>query len=229
MNTDLSNKVAIITGAAGPQGSAVAAALAAVGVRVALSDVNPDRPAQQAAEIRARGGQAIDITADVANKFQCVNIIETTRTQWGQLDILVNAQHVRPSVSIIKMDEWEWMRCIDVNLKGTFLMSQLCGRVMSDENKERGGAIVNLAYDLDPAAEPTNAAFAAAMAGIGGFARECAREYAPYGIGVSTVLLNADGDATAVFNNGGSARPVPPGDLGALVVELCRGLRQPDH
>lgn len=195
MNTDLTGRVAIVTGAANPTGEAIARALAAAGARVALNDINPDRLARLADEIRAGGGAAIDVTADVGNKFQCVNIVESTRAEWGRLDILVNAAAVRPSVSVLKMDEWEWMRCLEVNLKGVFLMSQLVGRVMADENGERGGAIINAAQLVGAGTQPANAAFAASMSGVVGFARECAREYAPLGIRVNTLLLAEDSPA----------------------------------
>jgi NAD(P)-dependent dehydrogenase (short-subunit alcohol dehydrogenase family) len=144
MELRLRDKVAIVTGAGQGIGAAIAKTLAAAGARVTVNDINPDRAERIAAEIRADGGETIAVTADVSNKFQCVHLIETTRAEWGQLDILVNNAGVEPVVPILKMDEWDWNRCIDVNLKGTFLMSQLCGRVMADENKERGGAIVNL-------------------------------------------------------------------------------------
>ncbi|MEZ4517262.1 MAG: SDR family NAD(P)-dependent oxidoreductase [Chloroflexota bacterium] len=216
MNTNLTNQVAIVTGAAGPYGEAIARALAAAGARVALNDINPDRIARLAAEIRDSGGEAIDITADVGNKFQCVNIVESTREVWGRLDILVNAISVRPHTSVIKMDEWEWMRCMDVNLKGTFLMSQLCGRVMSDENSDRGGAIINLVHTEKPS-DPINAAFAASMAGVVGFAHACAREYEPYRIGVHTILLGEGDNPTATRLDDAGL----PTDLAAAVVALC--------
>jgi NAD(P)-dependent dehydrogenase (short-subunit alcohol dehydrogenase family) len=207
MNTDLTGHVAIITGAASPPGAAAARTLAAAGARVALVDLNPDRIAALAAEIRAAGGQAIDIAADVASKFQCVTVVETTRAEWGRLDILVNATIVRPSVSLIKMDEWEWARCLDVNLKGTFLMCQLVGRVIADENGNRGGTILILA---EGAAGASNVAYAASMAGLTGFAAACAAEYRPLGIHVH---LLPPLDAAA--------------DLGAAVVALIGGTTQP--
>jgi NAD(P)-dependent dehydrogenase (short-subunit alcohol dehydrogenase family) len=76
-----------------------------------------------------------------------------------------------------------------VNLKGTFLMSQLCGRVMADENKERGGVIVNIS-SIAGVEIPLmhRAAYCASKAGVVGFARECAREFAQYGIRVNTVI-----------------------------------------
>ncbi len=185
----LTEKVAIVTGAGQGIGAAIARKLAAAGAWVAVNDINPDRAERVAAEIRASGGTAVGIMADISNKFQCVNLIETTRAEWGRLDILVNNAGVRPKASVLKMDEWDWTRCLDVNLKGTFFMSQLCGRVMSDENKERGGVIVNVS-SVAGVEIPLEgrAAYCASKAGIVGFARECAREYAQYGIRVNTVL-----------------------------------------
>ena len=202
MELRLMDKVAIVTGAGRGIGEAIAGTLAAAGARVAVNDINPDRAERVAAAIRAEGGQAVAIAADVANKFQCVHLVETTRDQWGRLDILVNNASVRPSGSILKMDEWEWNRCLEVNLKGVFFMSQLCGRVMGDENigdesigdesigeNNTSGVIVNVASTAGvETALPGGAAYCASQAGIVGFARECAREFAQYGIRVNTIL-----------------------------------------
>jgi NAD(P)-dependent dehydrogenase (short-subunit alcohol dehydrogenase family) len=194
---NLSSKVAIITGAGHGAGAAVARALAARGARVAVNDINPDRAHHVAAEIRQRGGAAIDVMTDVSNRFQCVNLIETTRAEWGRVDLLVNGASIAPAAAILKMDEWEWTRCLDVNLKGVFFMCQLVGRVMGDQREVDGGRglIVNLA-----AAEPEEdgrAAFAASQAALVAFSRACAREFAPLGIGVHTLPTADSPDETA--------------------------------
>ncbi len=189
---DLTGKVVIVTGAGQAAGAAVARALAAAGARVAVNDLNPDRIARLAAELRAAGGQALDVAADTASKFQCVTLIETTRAEWGRVDILVNATVVRPSATILKMDEWEWARCHDVNLKSVFFMCQLVGRVMDDQNQARpsarGGLIVTIAWPEPD--EPGRAAYAAGQAGVVAFGRACAREFAPLGIRVHTLLAD---------------------------------------
>ncbi|MBK8988110.1 MAG: SDR family NAD(P)-dependent oxidoreductase [Chloroflexi bacterium] len=199
MEQNLIHKIAIVTGAGQGIGAAIAHALAAAGAKVAVNDINPDRAERVAASIRAAGGQAIGVHADVANKFQCSHLVETTRAEWGRLDILVNNAAVKPKATILKMDEWEWQRTLDVNLKGAFFMSQFCGRVMADENGERGGLIIHISSTAG-VAEPLadHAAYAASRAGLLGFARECAREFAAYGIQVHALTAQEPMDATAV-------------------------------
>ncbi len=202
-------RVGIVTGAGQGIGAAISQTLAAAGVRIAVNDINPDRAERTAAAIREQGGAAIAIAADVANKFQCVHLIESTRAEWGQLDILINNAAIMPRSTILKLDEWEWNRCLEVNLKGTFFMSQLCGRVMADENQERGGVIINIASTAGVNLPlESRAAYCASKAGVVGFARECAREYAQYGIRVHTLLPDEE-------------RPSPLQTIADTVRALC--------
>ena len=179
----LDGKVAIVTGAGHGAGRAIAEALAGGGARVAVNDINPDRAYRAAAELREAGGSAIGVMADVANRFQCVHLIESTRNEWGRIDILVNCAAIAPVAPVLKMDEWELMRVLDVNLKGAFFMSQLTGRVMADIHRVHAdyrGHIITLA-----APEPDvsgYAAYAATQAALPAFVRACAREFAPLGI-----------------------------------------------
>ncbi len=189
-NKKLTNKVAIITGAGQGIGAAIAMQLAANGVRVVVNDLNPDRAERVAATIREQGGEAVGIAADVSNKFQCVHLIESARDEFGQLDILVNNTAVSRPSPILKLDEWDWNRCLEVNLKGTFFMSQLVGRVMQDENGARGGTIINIASTAGyTEALPNGAAYAASKAGMIGFTRSCALEFAEFGVAVFALVL----------------------------------------
>ncbi len=210
MDNSLHNKVAIVTGAGQGVGAAIAQALAAAGVRVAVNDINPDRAERTAVAIRESGGQAIAVAADVANKFQCVHLVETTRAEWGQLDILVNNAAVMPRSTLLRLDEWDWNRCLEVNLKGPFFMSQLCGRVMADENQDRGGVIVNIASTAGVQTPlESRAAYCASKAGVVGFSRECAREYAGYGLRVHVLVPDEE-------------RPSSPQQIAATIINLCQ-------
>ena len=213
MNSSLEDQVAIVTGAGSERGTAIALALAKAGVRVAVNDINPDRSEKCAAFIRREGYETMALTADVANRFQCVSLIEGTREQWGRIDILVNHAAVQPAAPILKMDEWAWQRCLDVNLKGAFFMSQLVGRVMADENRERGGTIIHIgAKPADELPETGTAAYVSSKGGLAVFSRQCAQEYAPYGIRVHFVQVeSAVGEDES--NN--------ESDLAQTVLELC--------
>lgn len=220
MDVRLDKQVAIVTGAGKGGGAAIAQALATTGARVAVNDINPDRAQGVALAIANDGGEALAIQADVANKFQCVKLVEGTRAAWGRLDILVNCAHVAPTSTILKLDEWDWTRCLDVNLKGVFFMSQLCGRVMDDQKE--GGTIVNVVSTAGVSVpRPQQAAFCASQAAIVGFTRECAREYAAYGISVDTVIHgesspSAIADAVLLLCAGGpGSRP-----LGGRVITI---------
>ena len=211
MEINLKQTVGIVTGAGQGLGAQIALALAAAGVRVAVNDINPDRAERTAVAIQQAGGEAIAVAADVANKFQCVHLIETTRAQWGRLDVLVNNAAIMPRSTLLKLDEWDWNRCLEVNLKGTFFMSQLCGRVMVDENQERGGGvIINIASTAGVNLPFENrAAYCASKAGVVGFSRECAREYAQYGIRVHTLVVDEE-------------RPSSPLQIAQTVLALCQ-------
>lgn len=201
------HKIAIVTGAGQGLGAAIAHALAEAGASVAVNDINPDRAERVAAAIRAAGGQAIAIHADVANKFQCAHLVDATRTDLGGLDILVNNAAIKPTSSLLTTDEYEWQRVLDVNLKGAFFMTQLCARVMAGAlgrggapgGQATGGVIINIASTAGVSEPfPHHAAYAASKAGLVGFAREAARELAPYGIRVHTLTPPEPASATAV-------------------------------
>lgn len=195
----LAGRVAIVTGAGQGIGASVARLLAEAGASVAVNDINPDRAERTAAAIRHAGGQAVAIAADISNKFQCSHLVDSTRREWGRLDILVNNAAIKPGSSILKTDEFEWQRVMDVNLKGTFFMSQLVGRVMANENQERGGVIINVASKAGVEMPLANhAAYAASKAGVVGFTRECAREFAGYGIRVHVVVPDEPAEAEIV-------------------------------
>ena len=199
VHSSLVGKVVIVTGAGQGIGALIAKTLAGAGTKVVVNDINPDRAERTAAAIRRPGGAAVAITADISNKFQCSHLVDSTRREWGHIDILINNAAIKPRSSILKTDEFEWQRVMDVNLKGTFFMSQLVGRVMAEENQESGGVIINIASKADVAGPLGNhAAYAASKAGVVGFTRECAREYAELGIRVHAVLVDEPAEATVV-------------------------------
>ena len=209
MTQSLQNKVAIITGAGQGIGAGIAQALARAGAKVVINDINPDRAERVAQAIVQDGATAVAIPADISNKFQCSHLIDTTRQQFGGLDILINNAAIKPTSSLFKTDEYEWQRVLDVNLKGAFFMTQLGGRVMAgilgrgeqpvEGEVADGGIIVNIASTAGVSESFANhAAYAASKAGLVGLAREAAREFAAHDIWVYALTLPEPTEATAV-------------------------------
>jgi NAD(P)-dependent dehydrogenase (short-subunit alcohol dehydrogenase family) len=182
---NFTDQVVLVTGAGRGIGKAIAIAFAQAGARVAVNDINPESCAKTADEISASGGQAVACQADVANKLAVQSMLIDIEDRWGRVDILINNAGVEPHQPIVQLDEWDWNRTIDVNLKGAFLCSQSAGRMMQ---KQGGGVIVNIASIAGRAAGLRDrSAYVASKTGLIGFTRECAREFAAYNIRVNAV------------------------------------------
>lgn len=182
----LAGKTAIITGAGRGAGAAMALALAQAGARLCVSDINPDRAKRIAAQITEAGGEAFAFQADVSNKFQVSALIETTRDRYQTLDIFVHHAHISPSEPLLKQDEWELRRTLDVNLIGTFFCIQLAARVMSDES---GGLILVATQPVD-AMGAGHAVLAASQTGVLGMIRVVADELTDTSVRVETLTLS---------------------------------------
>lgn len=179
------NKVVLVTGAGRGIGKAIALAFAREGACVAVNDINPDSCAAAASEINSIGGEAIACHADVSSKLAVQTMLIDIEDRWGRIDILINNAGVEPHKPIVAMDEADWDRTIDVNLKGAFICSQSVGRMMV---KQGGGVIVNIASIAGRAAGLRDrSAYVASKTGLIGFTKECAREFAAHNIRVNAV------------------------------------------
>ena len=130
---DLSDNTALVTGAGAGCGRAIALALAASGANVAVADLNIERAETVSEAIKAAGGSAVALHVDVSNRFQAANMIERTRDVFGAIHVLVNAAGAFRAEPLLKVDEWDWRRQLEVNITGTFFCLQLVARVMADE------------------------------------------------------------------------------------------------
>ena len=194
LEVDLAGQTALVTGAGAGNGRAIALALAANDASVAVIDLNIERADDVAEIIRARGGSALPLQADVSNRFQIANAIERTRDAFGKIDILVYASSILHAEPMLQIDEWNWRRQIDVNITGAFFCMQLVGRVMADEG---GGRIVNLAsVESKHSSLPAGIGYITGGAGIIGMTRQAARELASYGIRVNCIASKTQGEAS---------------------------------
>ena len=182
----LREKVAIVTAGGGPGiGRALARALAGEGAAVVIAELDPDRAASAAEEIRAAGGTALAIPTDVSRKEDVVGMVERTVAELGGVHILCNHAGASVGGPIEQLSEEVWDAHLGVHLKGTFLCTQA---VVPHMRRQRWGRIVNTVSRV--AYRPTSLGlsdYAAAKAGIVGFSRAVAMEVGGDGITVNCV------------------------------------------
>jgi len=192
---DLKDKVVLITGAGKGCGRTLARAFAERGACVAANDISPINVEEVVNEILKKGQRARAYVEDVAKKVGAQHIINQVEDDFGQIDILINHAAVEPHIPLLEMDEWDWHRVLDVNLTGTFLMTQSVGRVMRAKG---AGVIINLISESTHEAG-REAAFRATMSGLRGFTSQAERELGPDGIHVYAVENNPDTIVQKVF------------------------------
>jgi NAD(P)-dependent dehydrogenase (short-subunit alcohol dehydrogenase family) len=139
---DLTGKAAIVTGAAMGIGRGVAVMLAHAGASIVVADINLEAARKVVGEIEALAGKALAIEADVSKAVDVKRMVEVTVDKFGGVDILVNNAGIIPLTPALELEEEEWDRVQDVNVKGTFLCSQAVAREMVKQG--RGGKIVNM-------------------------------------------------------------------------------------
>ncbi|HEX9110270.1 MAG TPA: SDR family NAD(P)-dependent oxidoreductase [Terriglobales bacterium] len=136
----LQNKVALITGGTSGIGEAVASLFAREGAKIAITGRNESRGHAVIARILESGGQAIFVRTDVRHAAECKRTVDATLDSFGRLDILFNNAGVFYSQTALECSEEEWDLQIDINLKGTFLMSKYALEPMISQG---GGVIIN--------------------------------------------------------------------------------------
>lgn len=181
----LEGKVAVVTGASRGIGRAIALELARRGARVV---VNYHRNAAAAEEvvaaIRAEGGEAVAVGADVSDFQQAQALIQAALNTFGRIDILVNNAGVTRDQLILMMSEEDWDTVIRVDLKSLFNTCKAAARPMV---RQRYGRIVNISSVVGLAGQGGQTNYAAAKAGVIGFSKSLAKELGPRGITVNVV------------------------------------------
>jgi len=175
----------LVTGGGSGIGQQVCYAAAEDGARIAVGDLDLERAEATAAEIRRRKGEAQALRIDVANPGSAKAFVDAAEASLGRIDVLVNSAGVREIVSVLDLSVEEWRRVLDINLTGTFLVSQAFARRLVQQGKS--GQIVNLASTLGLMAAPNRAAYTASKHGVVGLTREMALELGDKGIRVNAV------------------------------------------
>lgn len=180
----LENHVAVITGASKGLGREMAEALAVAGAQVALVARNEELLAEVVQGIRARGGTAEYIMADVTDETAAAEVDQFVKEAFGTCDILINNAGINNRKPIEEMSFGEWHEIIEVNLTGPFSMS----RAMVPGMKElRWGRIINMTSIMSHVSLPNRTGYSTTKAGLLGFTRALALELAPYNITVNGI------------------------------------------
>jgi NAD(P)-dependent dehydrogenase (short-subunit alcohol dehydrogenase family) len=181
---DLEGRTALVTGAARGLGRAIALALAHAGADVALGLRDPAGGADLVGEIEAMGRRALRLAMDVRDLDQVRSAVGATVDRFGGLDILVNNAGLAPGNPAEDVTEADFDLTVEVNLKGTFFVSQAAGRVMIGQGY---GRIVNLGSQAGVVALPTESVYCMTKAAISHLTRCLAVEWGQYGITVNAV------------------------------------------
>jgi 3-oxoacyl-[acyl-carrier protein] reductase len=187
----LKDKVALITGGGNGIGRATALRFAKEGARVVVSDMDAAGADETVRQIVAEGGQALAVTGSVARRAEAQQMVDAAIKAYGRLDILINnagitrdglTVRVKDGEVTIMTDE-QWDAVLEVNLKGTWLMSQLAAVPMM---KQKSGRIVNTA-SVGAQGNIGQANYSASKAGVIGLTKTLALEWARFNIAVNCV------------------------------------------
>ncbi|MEZ5731538.1 MAG: 3-oxoacyl-ACP reductase FabG [Paracoccaceae bacterium] len=178
---DLTGKAALVTGASGGIGGAIARALHDAGATVALSGTRVEPLAALAAEL---GERAHVVPCNLSDMTAVEALPKEAAAAMGSVDILVNNAGVTRDNLLMRMSDEEWQSVLDVNLTSTF---RLCRGVLRGMMKARWGRIINISSVVGVAGNPGQGNYAASKAGVIGMSKSLAYEVASRGITVNSV------------------------------------------
>ena len=211
---DLTGMTALVTGASGGIGSAIARALAAQGATLALSGSNEEKLKAFAAEL---GGDHRTLVCNLGDPAAVDGLVgQAVEALGGKIDILVNNAGITRDNLILRMKDDEWSDVIAVNLEAAFRLARAAAKPMM---KARFGRIISLTSVVGVTGNPGQANYAASKAGIIGMSKSLGQELASRGITVNCVapgfIRSAMTDALNDAQKGAILARIPAGDLGA--------------
>ena len=184
MGNRLQGKVAFVSGGSSGIGAATARRMAQEGAVVVICGRHQDTLDKVVADIRAAGGQAEAVVADVGVEVQYVGAIEATAQRHGKLDILVNNAMAYTWGALDAMSTADWHANFTTTVDGSFWGTRTALQLM----KQRGGSIVNVSSICGQLGVPWMAGYSAAKAAVDNFSRAAAAEGAPHGVRVNVVI-----------------------------------------
>ncbi len=162
-NTLLTNKIAIITGAAGGVGRATAVEFSKQGAKLVLTDTDLQGLNATLSCVQQQGGEAVSVKGDVTSSFDCRHIIEIALQFYGGIDILFNNAAIIQRSSVIEMTEEQWDSVLDTNVKSIFLMCKYAIPFMVSNG---GGSIINKTSGWGLTGEKSAASYCASKGAV---------------------------------------------------------------
>jgi len=238
MDLYLNDRVAIVTGSGRGIGRAIALTLADEGAWVCVNDIYDDRIEATVGEIRARGGQAMGVNADVTDREQVEAMVRQVIEAWGTVHILVNNAGIPAPVGsgsgagggagpFVETRTEAWPRVMDIITYGVLNCSQACLEPML---RQEYGKIVSIISDAGRVGEPRLAVYSMAKAGVAGFSKALAKEVGRFKISVNCISPGATQTEALAGSPvaGAGARPEDQERFQALLRQypLGRGLQR---
>ena len=181
----LAGKTAVVVGGGGVLASEMAMGLAGAGADVVIADLNADQAKRHAQAICDQGRKALACQADVTRKADIQRILEATLANFGGADILLNAAGINSGTSFFEIEEAEWERILDVDLRSVFLACQVFGKAMVEAGK--GGSIINISSASSDPPLSKGFTYSVAKGGVNQITKFLAREFAPHRVRVNAI------------------------------------------
>jgi 3-oxoacyl-[acyl-carrier protein] reductase len=224
---EMTERVAIVTGASGGIGHAVAIRLAQAGMAVAVHYAgNRDRAQTVVDEIVAGGGRAMVVSADVADEAEVAALFDQVEAEFGGVDVVVNTAGIMLLSPLAELNLDDFDRMHRTNVRGTFVVSQQAARRV-----RKGGAIINFSTSVTKIALPTYTAYAATKGAVDAMTLILAKEMRGRDVTVNAVApgpiatpLYLEGKSQEVIDRAKSAAPLErlgePADIAETVAFL---------
>ena len=213
-NKILSGKVALVTGASRGIGKSIALSLGALGAEVIVNFSASDASAEEVVKsIKDKGGSSYKLKFDVSDEESVNAGINQIIKDSGKIDILVNNAGITRDGLLMRMKASQWDEVLNTNLKGVFLCTKNVSKFMM---KQRSGKIINITSIVGLIGNPGQANYSASKAGVIGFTKTCAKEFASRGIKVNAIAPGfIETEMTENLKTDDLLKMIPLGKLGS--------------
>jgi 2-hydroxycyclohexanecarboxyl-CoA dehydrogenase len=177
-------KTALVTGAAAGIGRACSLRLAREGIAVGVLDLNLEGCESVVAEIQAAGGKAIALKASIADRAQVTAAVDKLRAAFGPVTIVVNNAGISNFIAFEDLVESDWDKMMDINVKGTFIVTQVC---LPDMKQAHWGRVINISSSSAQSGSVDQVHYSASKGAVVSMTRSLAQALGPMGVTVNNI------------------------------------------